>query len=156
MAHASKITATARRTRVAANLISASPLPPAELAPALGVTPDHASNLMRNPETRAIAQSMLEPYRGRVMALVPKTLQRIEEALDAHMVVEGFETDKPDHAMRLRAADRLRRLAEVLDRGTLQRLQLGVGAETEPGQFRGTLEDLIVTYRQLTVTRQSD
>jgi hypothetical protein len=167
MPRATKVTATARRARVAANLISPTPLTSAELAPELGITVQSANNLMRDPDTRAIARSMLEPYRHRVMGLVPKSLQRIEEAMDATVEVlarvektnEDGETEvvvetqhQPDHAMRLRGADRLRRLVEVLDRATLQSLQLGQ-PQVEDGKFRGTLEDLIVTYRQLTLTQ---
>lgn len=154
MGRASKITADARKAAVAANLVSSSPQAPEQLAPQLGVTAGHAGNLARDPATRAIAASLLEPHRARIAEMLPKAMARIEEALDAGepAVIDKdtgvvVRAEVPDVLMRLRAVDRLRKLVELLD---FYDKKDPTGGHPQDGLLRGTLEELLVSYRRVT------
>lgn len=147
------MTATARRTKVAANLLSTNPLPLAELAPALGVSVGHASNLLRDPETRAIAGSLLEPHRQRIAELLPRALDRVAAALDATVAgIPEAQGGRVDHLMRLRATDRLRKMVELVDLYDRK----APGSDQPDGVLRGTLEELLVRYRAVTVEGSAD
>lgn len=150
MSSATEITAKARRTKVAANLLSPNPLPPEALAPQLGITPEHAANLARDPRTREIAGNMLEPHRARLAKMVPSALLRIEQALGAKV------GDRPDHLMRLRAVDRLRKMIELVDFCNDSDSAAKAAADRAGGTLRGTLEDFVLEYRRLTVERTAD
>jgi hypothetical protein len=151
MASSTKITARARRTKVAANLLSPHPLPPEQLAPQLGITAEHTANLQRDPRTREIAQNLLEPHRQRISGMIPRSLDAIEQALKA-MTPGGR---KADHLMRLRAVDRLRKMVELIDFHSVSDNAAKEAADRAGGTLRGTLEDFVLEYRRLTVERSA-
>lgn len=151
MASSTKITANARRRKVAANLVSARPVPAEILGPELGITPEHIANLQRDPRTREIAQNLLEPHRVRIGGMIPRSLDAIEQALRA-MTPGGR---KADHLMRLRAVDRLRKMVELVDFHSGSDIAAKEAADRAGGTLRGTLEDFVLEYRRLTVERST-
>lgn len=149
-----KTVADQRKQAVAVDLASAAPQTAQQLAKKLGVSPDRIADIRKDPEVKAIAQGMLEPHRARLAALVPKAIGVIEKALEAKI---GTRTD---HITRLRATDRLRKMVELVEDYDFRASEVAPPTESTSEasaiQFRGTLEDLLIEYRRVTLTTKGN
>lgn len=125
MPRAPKITAEARKQRTAANLLRPDPLRAAELANTMGVKARTVTRLASDPAVRAIAVGMLEPHRAALARLVPKAIRVIEKALEAR-IAKGA-----DHAVRLQAVDRLRRMVDLVEDYDFRASELTRGQDAE-------------------------
>ena len=116
----------------------------------MGVKAETVTRLASDPAVRAIAASMLEPHRAALARLVPKAIRVIDQALEARIGKSA------DHAVRLKAVDRLRQMVDVIDEYDFRRRLSGDAQDRDavPGEtlFRGTLEELLIQYRRMTVT----
>ena len=149
MPKAPKVIAAARKHAVAANMAAGKPQKPADLAGKIGVAPARVSELQRDPDTRAIAERMLEPHRTRLAKLIPRAITVIERGLEAKL-----PDGKVDHLMRLRAVDRLRSMVELIEDYDFRASEIAAsptgGAVSEDGGvLRGTLQDILLIYRRL-------
>ena len=156
MAKAPKVVAAARKHAAAANMAAGKPKKPTALAGKIGVAPARVSELQRDPDTRAIAERMLEPHHARLAKLIPRAITAIERGLDATLP----NSMKPDHMTRLRAVDRLRRMVELIEdydfrASEIEREPAPGEAPAAGGIIRGTLEEILLIYRRVAEASQS-
>ena len=133
----------ARTIKAAAELVKGATVTGA--AKAVGITSRQLYTDLREPELQAAFASLYAQNADRFSKLFGRSLEVIEDALDATAVVKtdlgAILTDYPDHVVRLRAVAQLRHLIDVGQRFAAPQGQPLGGLQWEE------LQAFVVTYR---------
>lgn len=126
---------TQRRRFIAKQLVRQ--VPPAKIGKALGISRQMVNVELRAPETQAFIRGAMAPHLDEIKDLIPAALQVVGTALKGR---------RQEMANRLRAVKTLGYLME-----------LGEGRKSDgndadrPVRFAGTMEELLILYRQTTL-----
>lgn len=139
----------ARRVVIAKALVQQQT--PKAIAQAIGISRKTVYEELKAPETQQLIQRWLTPYHNDIAKLIPEAIQAIADSLrPMHKRGKNYEvpTDLID---RLRA---VKVLGTVL--GWAQGKTDGDADEQSPlRKFKGTMEELLVTFRELTAAGES-